>query len=174
MKTLLAKLYGLTLVSFFAGIFLCRGEETPQWGDLINHANKIGAVLLEYKKTGSDEIHHPYPLVERTKRINLDKNQIDLVKKLFNTSTNYAVDMSDCVPAYGARLVFYFPNNSDSTNSILKNLEIDFCFSCNHLVGELNNKPLLGKFDSFGPMREPLFYLFKEIFPKDSPLAVVR
>jgi hypothetical protein len=165
-----SKLVCLTLVGLLASNFLCRGEETAQWGDLIGHSTQMEAVLLEYKRPGNNETY--FPLVERTPHVNLNKDQIILVKQLFNTATNYESVATDCGPQYGARLILHFYNNLNHTNDPPKKLQLDFCFSCGHMAAQLDGKQLAGKHDGFLPMREPLLNLFKELFPKDSPIAV--
>ncbi|MEJ0090327.1 MAG: hypothetical protein WDM80_11365 [Limisphaerales bacterium] len=111
-------------------------------------------------------------LVERTAHVSLNKNQTSLIKKLFNTATNYAPVTTDCDPQYGARLIFHFGKSPNNTNDIPKILQLNFCFSCGHMRGELDGKSLAGKYDGFQPMRGSLLNLFKELFPKESPLAV--
>ncbi len=153
------KIYGLALIVLITSSFFCRADGIPQCGDLINRATKVEAVLLEYKKDSNTPI-------ERTEHKVLTKNQVNLVRNLFNDSKNYAQNITDCVPEYGARLVFYFENN--------QKFQIDFCFSCGFMSGELDEKEVHGKFDSFAPMKDSLLTLFKEIFPKDTPYAVVE
>ena len=159
-----SKLVCLTTVVLLASNFFCRGEEAAQWGDLINRSTKIEAVLLK------ETLPNPQ-LVERTKHVVLNKKQTILVKKFFNTATNYADVVTDCAPQYGARLIFYFDANQNKTNDASKILKLDLCFSCGHMRGELDGKQLAGKYDGFKPMHEPLLNLFKELFPKESLFA---
>jgi hypothetical protein len=152
------KIYFSALFAFFISVFICRADGIPQCGDLINRAIKIEAVLLKYKK----DLNGP---VERTEHKVLNKNQVKLVKDLFNDPKNYAQNITDCFPEYGARFVFYFENN--------QKFQIDFCFRCGFMSGELDGKEVHGKFDDFTPMKDSLFKMFKEVFPKDSPYAVI-
>jgi hypothetical protein len=153
------KICGLALIAFFTSSFFCRADGIPQCGDLINRATKVEAILLEYKKDSNIP-------VERTEHKVLTKNQVSLVRTLFNDPKNYSQNTTQCLPKYGARLVFYFENN--------QKFQIDFCFSCGLMSGELDGKEVHGKFDDFAPMKDSLLTLFKEVFPKDTPYAVIE
>ena len=155
---------------FFLSLSALAGEKptaghAPSWANMVERAYSVDAALLRDDGKGT--------VTERTKRMQLDKTQVERLKKILQADESYGMNPSACEPVFGARLALHLePPASAARTERPRMLTLDLCFHCDQLLANQDEENL--GITRFGPMRKQLLKLIRDLFPKDVELAAVK